>query len=189
MRKYCSEANELDIDFVAHGQSGRASGWAINAKTGDFIGVAGPGGPDPLLAPADWHILAGDLTAVPAISAILEQLPERATGQVFIEVDNLTDKHAIACPEGIVINWVLRDISGIKNTLVEAVGQVAPPAAATSMSAFIAGENASVLLCRDKLRNDYQLTRKQLYAIPYWRRGQDEETYHQQRHDIMDQVY
>ncbi|SFB87416.1 siderophore-interacting protein [Pseudoalteromonas denitrificans] len=189
VRKYHPDTNELDIDFVAHGKSSPASGWAVNANEGDFIGVAGPGGPDPLLAPADWHILAGDLTAVPAISAILETLDSKASGHVFIEVDNLVDKHFIAHPSGINIHWILRDVSRKKNALIEAINNVAPDIGVKSISAFIAGENASVIACRDKLRVDYQLTKKNLYAVPYWRRGQDEETYHEERHTIMDQVY
>lgn len=56
-------------------------------------------------------------------------------------------------------------------------------------SAFIAGENASTVALRDVLRERLGLTKKNCYAVPYWRRGQNEEAYHQQRHAIMDQVY
>jgi len=189
VRQYRADVNELDVDFVAHGKSSPASGWAINAKKGDCIGVAGPGGPDPLLATADWHILAGDLTAVPAISAILEELPQDAKGHVFIELDDLIDQHIITHPVGISIHWILRTPTTKTSALIKAIGEVAPDSTVVSISGFVAGENAAVILCRDKLRADYQLTKKNLYAVPYWRRGQDEETYHEERHTIMDQVY
>lgn len=189
VRDYREEVNELDIDFVTHGDSSPASGWAVNAKPGSKIGVAGPGGPDPLLAPADWHIMTGDLTAVPAISAILETLPTDAKGHALIEVDSLEDQHDITHPEGFTVKWLQRDKSRRTPQLAEQIGLLAPPEGTTSISAFIAGENSSVVACRDKLIADYQLTKKQLYAIPYWRRGQDEETYHEERHTIMDKVY
>jgi len=188
VRAYRSHSNELDIDFVVHGDSSPASGWAVNAKVGSEIGVAGPGGPDPLLAKADWHILAGDLTAVPAISALVEGFESHVTAKVFIELDSLEDKHFISAPSGVEIHWFERK-KGDSTQLAKAIANTAIPNNATSMSAFIAGENSAVLACRKQLIQDFGLSKKQLYAIPYWRRGQDEETYHEQRHVIMDEVY
>jgi NADPH-dependent ferric siderophore reductase len=188
VRAFRAERNELDIDFVVHGDKSPASGWAVNAVAGSELGVAGPGGPDPLLAPADWHVLAGDLTAVPAISALLEQLPATALAAVFIEVDSEADIHPINAPKGVQIQWLKR-VAGQPQQLANAIKTLSPPANTVSISAFIAGENSAVLACRKQLIDDFGLSKKQLYAIPYWRRGQDEETYHEQRHVIMDEVY
>jgi NADPH-dependent ferric siderophore reductase len=188
VRAFRAELNELDIDFVVHGDKSPASGWAVTAEIGSELGVAGPGGPDPLLAPADWHVLAGDLTAVPAISALLEQLPEHALASVLLEVDSDADIHFIHAPKGVDIQWLLRS-SGQPSQLANTIKTLSLPANATSVSAFVAGENSAVLACRRQLIDDFGLSKKQLYAIPYWRRGQDEETYHEQRHVIMDEVY
>ncbi len=189
VRKYRPESNELDIDFVAHGLESPGSGWAMRCEPGDVIGLAGPGGPDPLLTPADWHILAGDLSSLPAISAILEELPEEAQGYTFIEVDSPDDEHPLAHPPGIEVCWLVREPSKDPLPLLTAISQVAPPQGVTSVSAFVAGENASVVACRNKLIADYQLKKKSLYAIPYWKRGKDEEKYHEERHEIMDEEY
>ncbi|HTF98321.1 MAG TPA: siderophore-interacting protein [Cellvibrio sp.] len=181
---------ELDVEFVMHGEgddSGPAAHWAEHAQVGDFLGVAGPGGPDPLLAPADWHLLAGDMTALPAIAALLENLPAHARGCVFIETDLAANEFELIHPTGITVQWLERDPQ--RELLVDAIKKVAPPMDASSLSAFIAGENFAVVSIRDYLRTTYGLTKKNLYAIPYWRRGQDEETYHQERHQIMDEVY
>ncbi|KJY85280.1 siderophore-interacting protein [Pseudoalteromonas piscicida] len=188
VRAYRPDSNELDIDFVVHGSHSPASGWAVNADVGAELGVAGPGGPDPLLADADWHVLAGDLTAVPAISALLEGFEAERRAEVFIEIDSLDDKHTITAPSGVNIHWLLRQ-SGDCEQLARAIANVAIPSGVTSISAFIAGENGAVLACRKQLIQDFGLSKKQLYAIPYWRRGQDEETYHGRRHEIMDEVY
>ncbi|WP_440054720.1 siderophore-interacting protein [Pseudoalteromonas sp. T1lg65] len=188
VRAYRPEVNELDIDFVVHGDKSPASGWAVHAVIGSELGVAGPGGPDPLLAAADWHVLAGDLTAVPAISALLEGLVESAQAEVFIEVDSLAEQHTLQHPKGVNVHWLQR-IRGDHEQLARAIKNTTVPTNATSISAFIAGENSAVLACRKQLIRDFKLTKKQLYAIPYWRRGQDEETYHEQRHVIMDEVY
>ncbi|WP_087016936.1 siderophore-interacting protein [Thaumasiovibrio subtropicus] len=189
VRYYDPEVNELAIDFVTHGKATPGGGWAQNAKEGSTLGLAGPGGPDPLLAPADWHVIAVDLTAVPAVSAILESLPADTRGHVLIEVDDLADKHDFAKPDGMTITWLESRPRDSVSPLVQAIDGLQKPSDAKTVSAFVAGESRSVIACRDKLKADYKLTRKNMYAIPYWRRGQDEETYHQERHTIMDQEY
>jgi NADPH-dependent ferric siderophore reductase len=193
VRRYYPDTNELDVDFVMHGSKSPASGWALNAAPGDYLGVAGPGGPDPLLSPADQHIIAGDLTALPAISALLEELPEHAQGHVFIEIDRSEHRQAVANNTRMAIHWVLREPDippqSAGGTLLQAVKNAPLPLPEQSLSAFVAGENGLVLSVRDYLRQTYGLRKNQLYAVPYWRRGQDEETYHQERHRIMDQVY
>ena len=68
-------AGELTIDFVHHGDVGLAGPWAAAAQPGDPLLLLGPGGayaPDPT---ADWHLLVGDESALPAIGAALERVP------------------------------------------------------------------------------------------------------------------
>jgi len=198
VRQYREKTNELDVDFVLHGAHSPASGWASTANAGDYIGIAGPGGPDPLLNTADWHILAGDMTALPAISSLLEELPATAKGFAFIEIDDTTDQHTLVNHSAIEIRWVLRKTTNPSSAhekitdndvLLKNIKTISPPMGIRSISAFIGGENSAVVNIRDYLREVYALKKSHLYAVPYWRRGQDEETYHQQRHDIMDQVY
>ncbi len=72
------DAGTLAIDFVVHGDEGVAGPWARRAAPGDVLLANGPGGayrPDP---DADWHLLVGDESAVPAITAALAVLPEDA---------------------------------------------------------------------------------------------------------------
>lgn len=200
LRSFCEDSNEIDIEFVVHHCQGadasenaldvKASEWAQNAKVGDEIGLAGPGGPMPLLPVGDWHILAGDLTALPAIAGILEELPPSARGVVFIEIPSLEDEVILKTPANMYVNWIVHAaglplLSAVQNSLLEMKSVFSGGAP----SAFIAGENASTVAIRDLLRAQFSLTKKTMYAVPYWRRGQDEETYHQQRHTIMDQVY
>ena len=69
VRAWNPETRELTIDFVVHGDAGVAGPWAAAARAGDQIFLQGPGGaysPDPA---AEWHLLAGDESALPAISA------------------------------------------------------------------------------------------------------------------------
>src|SRR5262249_29177233 len=83
---------EIAIDIVVHGEHGVAGPWAVAARPGQPAYLMGPSGayaPDPA---ADWHLLAGDESAVPAIAAALEALPADAVAQVFIEVAGPDDE-------------------------------------------------------------------------------------------------
>jgi len=71
-------ADESDVDFALHEICGPATFRALNTKVGDSIMVGGPG-PRKLVHPdADWFLLVGDMTALPAISGNIEMLPENA---------------------------------------------------------------------------------------------------------------
>nr|BFE70881.1 hypothetical protein GCM10020092_041820 [Actinoplanes digitatis] len=81
VRRWLPEVPELWIDFVVHGDAGIAGPWAAGARPGDPVRFMGPGGgyaPDP---DADWHLLADDESALPAIAVALERMPARRAGQ------------------------------------------------------------------------------------------------------------
>ena len=101
VRSVDPKRREISIDFVVHGDHGVAGPWAAAAQPGQPAYLMGPSGayaPDPA---ADWHLLAGDEAAVPAISAALEALPDNAIGKVFIEVGGPDDEIALAAPPGV----------------------------------------------------------------------------------------
>ena len=120
-------AGELAIDFVIHGDEGLAGPWAAAAQPGDSLVFTGPGGgynPDPT---ADWYLFAGDESALPAISAVIESLPRHARGLAFLEVDDDADIQAIAAPAGVELRWLLRRgaPAGTSEALVGAVRDAA----------------------------------------------------------------
>ncbi len=71
--------------------------------------------------------------------------------------------------------------------MVEAIKSTGEPEVECTVSAFIAGENRSVIHCRKYLADKFNLNKQSLYAIPYWKRGNTEEAYHEERHRIMDE--
>lgn len=116
---------EIDVDFVMHldagGNGGPAANWALNAKPGDSITIIGPnnraaqcytaeiyGGIEWRPGMAQRVLLAGDETAVPAISAILESLPPYMTGHAFLEVPEAGDFLELTSPADVQITWLAR---------------------------------------------------------------------------------
>ncbi|MCU1405228.1 MAG: siderophore-interacting protein [Glaciihabitans sp.] len=113
---------EIDIDFVVHGETGPATRWVSNAVIGDELLVIGPdartvdlddprrvGGAEFNPGNAGRILLAGDETAVPAICSILEAMPRKARGQVFIEIPTKADILPVVAPGGVTVCWLARD--------------------------------------------------------------------------------
>lgn len=111
VRSFRPDAHELDIDFVAHGDTGPASRWVASCAVGDELRIVGPAVPSsPAELPsgaaefapgaANRILLAGDETAAPAICAILEALDVTTVGHVFIEVPTDADRLPVTAPAG-----------------------------------------------------------------------------------------
>ena len=76
---------ELDLEIVLHG-SGVASQWAEAAEPGSAAAVSGPGRGYTVDRDAPAFLLAGDETAIPAISQLLEVLPATTPVEAHIEI-------------------------------------------------------------------------------------------------------
>ncbi|MGN8048508.1 siderophore-interacting protein [Curtobacterium sp. 22159] len=120
VRSFRPDARELDIDFVAHGDTGPASRWVSGCRVGDELRIVGPAVPSsPAELPtgaaefdpgtANRILLAGDETAAPAICAILEALDVATVGHVFIEVPTDADRLPVTAPAGVEVRWIARN--------------------------------------------------------------------------------
>ena len=186
--QYHAETQELDVDFVLHGDNGPGSSWALRAGVGDAIGLAGPGGPARIKPGADWFLLTADLSAFAAISGALRALPAHARGYAFIEVQNENEILPLETPENITLKWLLRETrrAGESDLLFNAVRELTWLPGLPSV--MLAGENRQVVAIRDYLLQDKQLPKAMMYAVPYWKDQFDEEQYHEERHRIMDEM-
>lgn len=164
---------ELDIDFALHtgGASGPATRWAAAASAGDRVTVLGPTGPDnggydfrpPPGAPV---VIAGDLTALPAIAGNLAWLPAGTSAQVWAEVPHPGDRRDLPAAAGTEITWV--SPGGLPDA-------VRPAAIPDGAYAWIAGESAMVKALRRHLVTGRGLDRRAVTFTGYWRRGATEE--------------
>ncbi|WAY21698.1 siderophore-interacting protein [Mycolicibacterium fortuitum] len=193
VRNVDSERGEITIDFVVHGEQGVAAPWAAAVQPGESAYLMGPSGaytPDPA---ADWHLLAGDEAALPAISAALEVMPDNAIGKVFIEVAGPEDEVELSAPDGVEVAWIYR---GGRADLVgdERAGDNAPLVAAVKETAwlpgqvqvFIHGEAQAVMHnLRPYIRKERGVPAKWAASISgYWRRGRTEETFRQWKAEL-----
>ncbi|MET9481466.1 siderophore-interacting protein [Streptomyces sp. NPDC006638] len=186
VRAWDPAVRELSVDFVVHGDEGLAGPWAARARVGETMRFLGPGGgyaPDPA---ADWHLLAGDESALPAIAAALERAPAGATVHAFVEISGPGEEQKIATPDGFEVRWLHRGDRPVGEALVAAVRALDFPAG--DVQAFVHGEAGFVKELRRHLRLERGIPRERLSISGYWRLGQSDEAWRAAKREWNEQV-
>lgn len=189
IRRFDTTSGQVTIDFVVHGDDGVAGPWAATAEKGDTLVMGGVGGgyaPDPA---ADWHLLAGDDAALPAIASALEAMPPEARGVALIEVDGSDDHLQLTAPPGVGIEWLHRDgaHAGTTTLLQDAVGEV--PWHEGHVQVFAHGERGAMKALRPYLMGERGLDRSQLSLSAYWAYGRAEDTFQAEKREPIGQIF
>ncbi|WP_018155792.1 siderophore-interacting protein [Demetria terragena] len=205
--------HEVDIDLVDHGDLGPASAFARRAQPGDQVLLLGPHAAHPgphggLEFPVDLAsktdlLIAGDDTAIPAVSAILEQLPAQARGLAVIEVEHAASIQSVQAPASVRVEWVVRNgARGAAQTPIVRTWLENHPIVGSSegdstvyfdgeddiywevssergeevppLAAWIAGESSVVKALRRLLVRDFAVPRTAVAFMGYWREGMSE---------------
>jgi NADPH-dependent ferric siderophore reductase len=158
---------ELDVDVVLHG-AGLASSWVESADLGAPAAVSGPGRGYAIAADAP-HLLAGDESAIPAMSQLLEVLPESTPVMVHVEIDDSAARHALPEHPRADVQWhALPTGAPPGDTLVAAVE------AATlddDTRVWAAGEAAAMQRIRRHLFETRGIPRPRTTIRGYWKHG------------------
>ncbi|MEH6566805.1 MAG: siderophore-interacting protein [Halopseudomonas sp.] len=165
---------EMDVDFVLHHDGGPAATWAQHAQPGDSILIGGPGPKKPLNTEADWYLVAGDMTALPAISVNLEQLPEQARGYAVLEVISEADIQPLKVPDNMEIIWLINPHPGEQSELLVERLQMLPWLEGRP-SVWAACEFSGMRALRRYFREERQVERGDLYISSYWKLGISED--------------
>jgi len=209
------EPRELDVDFVLHGETSPASRWATHASPGDQVIVIGPNAAHPgptggrewaPPAEASHLLLAGDETAVPAITAIVESLPGSMRATALLEIPEAADALRLDVHPGVKVTWLPRQgarhgdllLPAVRDTLSALTGE--PPLTRTTnpledvdvdteilwevpqstkdngLYAWLAGEAGMVKLLRRHLVQEAGIDRSSVAFMGYWRLGRSEST-------------
>ena len=162
-RSFDNAARELVIEFALHGD-GPAAGWAARAKAGDTLAIGGPKGS--LIVPLDydWHLLAGDETALPAVARRLEELPAGAKAIVVLKADDAADRREFETAANVALTWVSTD-----DALLAAVRALALPEG--DGYAWCAGEASCMAALRRELVEVKGHPGEAIRAAAYWKRG------------------
>ena len=170
VRHFRSDREELDIDFVDHGDNGPASSWAASAKPGSFLGFSGPSTPKVTRFDADWYLIAADPSALPVAAATLVAMPRDAKGIAIFEMNAVEDVQEIDAPAGIELHWLVNatphQTSAQQENLIRNLtwpeGRV---------QTCIAGESGVIKSLRAFLHQEMQIPREDTYISGYWKIG------------------
>lgn len=188
IRRFDLAAGQIWIDFVTHGDEGIAGPWAASALPGDPVVLGGIGGgyaPDPT---ADWHLLVGDESALPAIAASLEAMPADAEGVAFLEVQNASEQLELTAPAGMDLRWLHRGerAAGTTDLLVDAVREM--PWRDGRVQVFAHGERGAMKQLRPYLTEERGVERAHLSLSAYWAYGRREDAFQAEKRELIGQI-
>lgn len=167
--RFDAEALELDVEVVLHEDS-PLTVWARTAEAGTPAAVSGPGAGYAIDLAAPAYVLAGDESALPAITSLLVALPSAAEVVVVVEVREAAAIVELPDHRGATVRWCeLPAGSTPGDALVAAV--VATPLV-DGARVWVAGEAAAVQRIRGHLA-EVGVPRSHAVVRGYWKHGRE----------------
>ena len=155
---------ELTLDVVVH-DVGLVTEWAARDVVGDTVTITEPKGSFAMPADAEWLLLVGDLTALPAMARIAEHVdvPTRIWAEA---ADRAELERAGYLPDKAEVTWLEPPDGGGSNlaAVVEAIDW--PPGAGYF---WMAGESTQMRAIRKHLMRERRLPGTAYDVMGYWR--------------------
>lgn len=164
-RAFDAERQELTIEFALHG-GGAADTWAAGLQAGDTLALGGPRGSMVIPSDLGWHLLAGDLSAVPAMRRRLQELPAGARVTVLGLWPDAADDGLLDLPGAATVQ---RQVARSPEAFLAALREWTPPAG--EGFAWCAGDAATMAGARDALLQHHRLPKEWVRVAAYWKPG------------------
>ncbi len=148
----------LTIDVVVHEQ-GLVTEWAQTACVGETVGLSAPKGSFALPEDAAWVVLAGDLTALPAMARIAESITDTPL-EIHAEVPDGPMPDYVAA----AVTW--HDAPAGTSELAEIVRGLSWPEGPGYF--WMAGESAQMREIRRHARHDLGWDTRHYDVMGYW---------------------
>lgn len=167
-RRFDPDVPELELWIVVHGD-GAASQWAAAAEPGAPAAISGTGRGYTVDEAAPAFLLAGDETAIAAISQLLEEISEETPVQVHVEIAHPDARLPLPEHPRARVDWHELPADGEPGDALAAAVESADldPEA----QVWAAGEAAAVQRIRKHLRDERDLPRSQATVRGYWKHG------------------
>lgn len=160
--------HELDVEVVLHDDS-PLSRWVTTAARGSAAAVSGTGRGYDIDEAAPAFLLAGDESALPAITTLLPALPTTATVTAIVEIRHPDAALDLGEHPHQRVRWV--ELAEGAPPGAALVAAVADEAIEGHTVVWAAGEAAAVQRIRKHLHDDVGLPRSQTTVRGYWKHG------------------
>jgi len=161
-RHFDRGARTLTLEFALHGE-GAASDWARQAAVGQRVNIGGPRGSMIIPLDYDWHLLAGDASAFPAMRRRTEELPAGVRVTV-IAIGDPADGVDFTSAAELEVQWV----PGAEGLAAALRALALPPG---DGFIWVAGEAAMAAAARDVIHGEKGFPRSSTRISAYWKRG------------------
>jgi NADPH-dependent ferric siderophore reductase len=152
-----ADANTLDVEIVRHGRA-PLSARADRAAPGDRVALSGPGRGYDVDPTAPAFVLAGDESAVPAITTLVPVLPAAADVHVVVEIADPSARLVLPTHPRSTEQWCA--------SLADAVSEVPLP---PNTRVWVAGNAAVVQRVRKHLFDERSVPRSHAVVRGYWK--------------------
>lgn len=157
----------MTIDFVVH-DHGVATLWAQRAQIGDEVGMSHARSWYKPEAATEWQLLVADLSGLPALARIMEELPPAPQATAIVEVCDDDDLAYLPQRDDIEVIAKVGSGNGYgMSKLADAVEQFSPPEGRGYC--WFAAEAKASRAVRKHFRKQYGWKADQCDIIGYWR--------------------
>lgn len=167
LRNHRPESEEIDIDFVVHGDEGPGTRFASRARIGSVLGVRESTSIYAEFDDVRTQVLVGDESSLPAIARILE-MRSVADTRVFIEIADADERQEIGAASS--IEWIEREGRRPGERLRDAVAAAALPEQLDYV--WICGESGAVQELRRHFVGERGVAKSRITFSGYWRLGE-----------------
>ncbi|MCW5657991.1 MAG: siderophore-interacting protein [Burkholderiaceae bacterium] len=162
-RRFDAARQELTVEFALHGH-GAAGAWATDAAPGQSVTIGGPRGSMVIAADHEWHLLAGDASALPAIHRRLEELGSGQRALVLVELADPADERRFDTAAQLELQWVRN-----AQQWLAALRELELPR--TEGFVWCAGEARTMATARALLRSHHGHPPEAMRVSAYWKSG------------------
>ena len=170
VRRFDPETPEMVLDVVRH-EGGVAAAWALGAQPGDVVYLSPAKGWYSPPAGTSWQLLLADLTGLPALGRIVEELPAGTRAIAVGEIATEADQQVVESAAHVTYHWVVAGNGHGPSRLLEILKQLQFPEGPGYI--WFAGEAADSRTVRKYVRRELGWTTDRFTIIGYWRVDQE----------------
>lgn len=187
VRRWDADKPEMVVDFVRH-DGGVAAAWAIQAQVGDVVYLSPANGWYAPPADATWQLLLADLTALPALGRIIEELPAGMRAIAVAEIAEEGDRQQLTSAGDVTYDWVVGGNGHGPSRMLEVLKELELPDGPGYI--WFAGEAAESRAIRKYIRRELGWPTERFTIIGYWRVEKERwMARYEQVGDQLEQVY